>query len=386
MESARGSNPSPGPSPKGRGEQSADSGSPFLLREGGWGVRLLPVPRLRRSTRRTHRARGAVLSGVLAVVALNLGLGLAAEFRLRIRDPIYGDKFARLAQKPAPCVVGLGTSRLGFGMHSARIEERLREAGEPGSAFNFGVPASGPVTHLVYLRRMIADGRKPDRLLVELLPSMFADMPESIESHFFFGDRLTHSELAVVAQYGFPAEQVSAAWRGGTFTPWYGLRFQLLARVVPSWLPWHLRFDWSRGTDAGGWGTPLVDGVTPEQRATGDAHAAAEYGTALQYLVPGGHPANALRELLALCKEHRIPVKLLRMPEAKSFQKLMPPDSAARFDAFLASIGCDVIDARDWVADAHFTDGHHLLRPGAVAFSDRLTADVIRPWLRAEAP
>ena len=41
--SRRVSNPSPGPSPKGRGEQSQDAGSPFPPREGGRGVRLLPL-------------------------------------------------------------------------------------------------------------------------------------------------------------------------------------------------------------------------------------------------------------------------------------------------------------------------------------------------------
>jgi hypothetical protein len=102
---------------------------------------------------RHRHARHALVAFVVGVLGLNLGLGLYAQWNARVRDPIYGDKATRLARKPAPVILGLGTSRLGFGFHSARIEARLTEYGLTASAFNFGVPASGPVTHLVYLKR-----------------------------------------------------------------------------------------------------------------------------------------------------------------------------------------------------------------------------------------
>ena len=35
-----------------------------------------------------------------------------------------------------------------------------------------------------------------------------------------------------------------------------------MGRIMPSALPWHLRFDWSRGCDEYGWGAPFHDTVT----------------------------------------------------------------------------------------------------------------------------
>jgi hypothetical protein len=341
---------------------------------------------------RARRARAAVLAGLAAFAALELGLGLASELYVRIRDPFYGDKLVKLhaklqARPSRPCVVMLGTSRTGFAFHGTRIEDRLRAAGRDAAAFNYGVPASGPVTHLLYLRRLLADGVTPDLLLVEVLPSMLADRPSGpLEGLWVFGDRLTYSELETVERFGFPSE-VRSQWRAATFHPWYALRFQLLSRVVQSWVPWHLRFDWSRGSDGSGWGTFPRDAVTPAEQAAGHARAHHEYAPVLSDLTPGGPAGAALKELLAVCRERGIPAKLVLMPESTTFRGWYPPAVRERLDVFLrgvcAEYGCELIDARGWLADGAFTDGHHLLRPGAEAFSDRLADDVLTPWLEA---
>ena len=39
------------------------------------------------------------------------------------------------------------------------------------------------------------------------------------------------------------------------------------------------------------------------------------------------------------------------------------------------------VDAREWLPDSSFSDGHHMLRPGAELFSDRLNREVIAPWV-----
>ena len=352
--------------------------------------------RLRRTGRRSspparHRARAAVLAGVAAFAVLELGLGLASEVYPRIRDPFYGDKLVKLRAKlqahpGRPCVVMLGTSRTGFAFHGTRIERHLHDRGQDAAVFNYGIPASGPVTHLLYARRLFADGVTPDRLLVEVLPSMMADRPDGpLESLFVYGDRLTYRELDTATRLGFPAAEVRGWWRGATFNPWYTLRFQLLGRVVQSWIPWQLRFDWSRGCDESGWGTPLRDVATAEEQAAGRAAAFHEYAPVLSDLKPGGHAETALRELLALCRDRGVPVKLVLMPESTVFRGWYPPHVRARLAAFLAGVsaetGCEVIDARGWVADVGFSDGHHLLRPGAEAFSDHLADEVLAPWL-----
>ncbi|MBX9583349.1 MAG: DUF1574 domain-containing protein, partial [Gemmataceae bacterium] len=322
--------------------------------------------------------------------ALQFGLGVAAERVLYLKDPGYADKELRLARAEAaapgrPSVVMLGTSRTGFAFHAGRVRDRLAPDHEI-LAFNFGIPASGPVTHLIYLRRLLADGHRPDLLLLEVLPSTLADLPAGPpECHFLSGMRLRRDEVEVAAGYGFPAK-VRDEWREAAVAPWYGLRFPLLGRLAPSALPWHLRFNWSRTDDPLGWTTPPTPAVTPEQYTEGLSRAKGEYAAILAVFRPTGGSARALADLLALCRDEGIVARLVLMPESAGFRSFYPPAATDRLDRFLAGLcteyGVGLTDARWWLPDGAFTDGHHLLRPGAEAFSDRLADEAITPFFR----
>src|SRR5207237_388340 len=147
-------------------------------------------------------------------------LGITAECSLYVRDPGYSDKEIRLARQEAlnpegPRVVMLGTSRTAAAFHAGRVRDQLGR----GVVFNFGIPASGPITHIIYLKRLLADGHRPDLLLLEVLPPTLADTPGGLgipagplEGRFFFGDRLLHHEIEDVIRYGFPEDQVRTKW------------------------------------------------------------------------------------------------------------------------------------------------------------------------------
>ncbi|QDU23116.1 hypothetical protein [Urbifossiella limnaea] len=342
---------------------------------------------------RRRRAAVAVGVGAALAVLLQLGLGVAAELSLFVRDPGYADKEVRLrkqfaAHPGAPSVVMLGTSRTGYGFYSARIREQLAaELGGDAMAFNYGIPASGPVTHLTYLRRLLDAGLRPDLLLVEVLPPSIAALDDGpLEARFLFGDRLKHGEVEPAVGYGFPAEKTRRDWRRSVTLPWHQLRFPIMGRVHPSALPWHLRYDWSRTEDPAGWSTPVVTDLTPEKQEEGLKRAAGEYGAILADMHPTGGGARALADLLALCREQKLPVRLVLMPESEGFRALYPPATTERLYAFLAALeaeyGAPLIDARTWLSAAAFTDGHHMLRPGAEAFSDRLVREAVLPFFR----
>lgn len=347
-------------------------------------------PRARGSRRR--RAAWSLGIGVVLAVALQAGLGLAAELSLFLRDPMYADKEVRLrrqfaAHPGAPSVVMVGTSRTGYAFHSTIVRERLTTELGGGMAFNFGVPATGPVTHLTYVRRLFDAGLTPELLLVEVLPPSLADLPDGpLEARFVYGDRLRSGEVEPAVGYGFPAEKTRAAWARSVVVPWHALRFPLLGRVSPSALPWHLRHDASRTEDPAGWTTPMVPEVTPELAAAGFKRAASEYRDILADLRPTGGAARALAELLALCRERKVAVRLVLMPESADFRALYPPATTERLYTLLRKLEADhaapLIDARDWLPTAAFTDGHHMLRPGAEAFSERLARDAIVPFFR----
>jgi hypothetical protein len=355
-----------------------------------------PASKLPRASPRDRRRKAAIAIGtaITSFLFLQLGLAIAAECSLYVRDPGYSDKEIRLARQEAlhpdgPRVVMLGTSRTAAAFHAGRLREQL---GGRGVVFNFGIPASGPITHIVYLKRLLADGHRPDLLILEVLPPTLADTPGGpkipagpLEGRFLFGDRLRRHEIADVVRYGFPGE-VRTKWRDSVVKPWYAIRFPLMGRIMPSAQPWQLRFDWSRGCDEFGWGAPFNDTVTPDEYAHGLFRAQGEYRAILADLKPDGGGARALADLLTLCREEKIAVRLVMMPEASGFRSMYSPVVLARLHEFLDRLcrdhGCAAIDAREWLPDSAFSDGHHMLKPGAELFSDRLNREVIELFLR----
>ena len=338
-----------------------------------------------KSRSRRRRAAWGVLSGAVVIVALQLGFGAYAERNPKRKDPAYGDKLTKLKVRAngEPLVVQIGSSRTLLGFHAGQVEAEC-----PGvRAFNFGTPASGPFANSIYLRRMLNEGIVPDLLLVELLPPAFAEYPDGPgEQAALTGERLSERELDFVIRYGFPKDKSTAAWRESVHNPLHTLRFQLLGWVAPSWLPWRLRFDWSRKTDPHGWVSPLQTFVTSDQRTERSAMAAGEYRENLAAMHPeASRPLDALAEMLDFSRERGIPTRLILMPESPWFQSLYPTGVYGRFRDTIQRIarerGSGVIDSTDWLAEEEFYDGHHMFRAGAEKFTRRLTDEVIRPHL-----
>lgn len=341
------------------------------------------------------RRRRAVVSlavGAFAYVVLTVSLGVAAQFSTKLRDPVFGDKEERLAKCEASApdstrVMMLGTSRTGYAFNARRAEAQLNTAlGRPVTVFNFGIAASGPVTHKLYLDRLLAAGHRPDLLVLEILPSSLAKLDEGpYERLFITGDRMDHSEVQKAIGYGFPAEALQKKWRLAAVHPWFTLRFQMLGRMSSGWLPWQLRFDAGRTSDDHGWMMPLGATDTPERKQAAFDRAWMEYHVLLAGMTPGGGAGRALEDLLALARQNNIAVKVVILPESPKFRQMYHPDVLARLNTFLKETcsrhGVDWIDARDWLPEEAFYDGHHTMRTGAEAFTDRLTRDVIVPHL-----
>ncbi len=357
------------------------------------------APVLRRTTRRllplsasergrggevssSRRAASSLLVGAALLLVAHLGFGAYCDADPKRKDPTYGDKLTKLQTQPRdqPLVLMLGSSRTLLGFHAGLIE-----AENPGlRAFNFGTPASGPITQLVYLKRLLRAGIVPDLLLVEVLPPALADGPDGPgEQAFLTGERLSGDEVELVESHGFRREPLRAAWRESVYSPASALRFQLIGRTVPSWIEPKRRADWSRSTDAHGWTTPPRQSVTADERAERTANAASEYRATLAAMEVEGRPMAALRGIINLCAAKGIATRIVLMPEAPTFQSLYPKGLSDRIAAALDAIarpnGSSLVDARDWLTESDFYDGHHLFRSGAEQFTRRLTAEAIRP-------
>lgn len=349
------------------------------------------------ASQRRDRRQSAFIAlsvGLVGAILLHLGLAAAAEYSLTIRDPVYSDKERKLARIEAalppgsPMVVYVGTSRAGNGFDAGRAQDVLTAAlGRPAGAFNFATPASGPVTHLLHIRRLIADGHRPTLLLLEIHAPMFAALSGGpYEARFFDGTVLGWDELDLLASYGCPTEKLRRQREAVLVKPWYALRFQLVGRLAPTSLPYYLRHDWGRGPDPNGWNAMLFDELDAGERAVGIERAGREYKQILRGMALGEGATRALRDTLALCRDNGIPVMLVRMPEGTTFQRLYPKGVEARVARFLnelaAEYGCPIANCRDWMRDEAFADGHHLLRHAAGVFSERFAREAVAPALR----
>jgi hypothetical protein len=331
----------------------------------------------------------------LAGVVLQAGLSLAANTAWPgLRDPLYFDKYAKLRRRVASrttaagrpvTVVMFGSSRTLLGLDGRLLEDELAaRLGRPTVAFNFGMPAAGPITNLVNLRRLLEAGERPDLVLIEVMPPLLAaQQPVPQEYRFLLPERLLPAEVAVALTYGFPADDVRGRWWQSALVPWYGLRFPILGRLASGWLPWALRFDSSRNADAAGWFPVLATSVSPEEYRRAVARTREEYRPMLEGLCFGGPPSQALRDSLALCRDHGARAALVLMPEGSDFRGWYPPGARAALaellDGLSQTFGAPLIDAREWLGDDGFTDGHHLLPSGAVAFTRRLGAELLSP-------
>jgi hypothetical protein len=351
-------------------------------------------PRKRRS--RARRSVVAVLSGLAAFAALQLALSVVIEIGMpEFHDPLYGRRLQLVQKalrtdpaKPAT-VIMLGTSRTLADFRPGDTEKTWGEPAErPVSAFNFGVAGCGHLTELLTWRRLQQDGVRPDLLLVEVMPVLLCSQTP-------FGDfapdhwptaRLRWRDLTLVQRYaGTDRPSLRHDWLTAFALPCYSQRCSLIGLVAPDLLAQVEGPDDQRSVDEFGGLTPLKT-PTPEERRRFTRAARDGYKPYLKGFRLGGPQCEALRELLASCRQEGVPVALVLMPEGPTFRSWYSPETLRDVQEWVTQLGREnaapVIDARKWMAEDDFRESNHLLPDGAARFTDRLGRETIRPLLR----
>jgi hypothetical protein len=176
-----------------------------------------------------RRGRTAVTWAFAAVCVAQVTLGALAHTTLRgLYDPMYFDKQSRLLARFAAAgdaqttVVAFGSSRTANGFRGRDLERLIADhTGRAAVAYNLGIPAAGPVTTLVNLRRLLATGLRPCLVLIEVLPAQLADSDgRPLEAPFLHCERLSAGEVETVCDYGFPAADTRSRWRMANAVPW----------------------------------------------------------------------------------------------------------------------------------------------------------------------
>jgi hypothetical protein len=345
--------------------------------------------------RTAHRPRRALLWGMLFFAGLHLSVVVSMErWHPELRYPEYGYRLARLrarrTENPGrPLLLVLGSSRVELGLCPEILETQHKGAGKPPLVFNFGMVQANPLTHLMILRQLLAEGIRPTWLVVEVMPP-FLNFSEDYAHNWFrtMAEQLAWLDLEVVRRYCPRPREVLRAWYLSRLNPWSTSRPCLRERFTAGLLAPEAEPEHWRAQDRWGWlshSGPVGD----EQRARSLEQTHREYADRLDQYQIRGATERALRELLGVCRRERIPVILLRTPESREFQGWYSQEARARIEDYLNNLRRSypvlVVDARSWVPDRDLTDGHHMLAQGAVIFTRRFDREVIATLLRPAA-
>ena len=366
-------------------------------------VLLAPEPSRTRGLRpplgRKKRAAAAVAGGLVLVAVVQAGFGLAVHAEWSpLRDPVYFDK-ARLLRTHGAFLTGanppgdkpttlllVGSSRTLNAVDARAASDRLsNHLGRPVEVFNFAQAGAGPVTNAVYVRRLVAEGVRPDFALVEVHPVFLAGQrPDPPEGRWLLPFRLRPAELPVVRAMGFPAAAPPTHGPRGLVAPLYEYRFLILDRYAPGLLMDNNRLN--GGHESDGWGfARLADAVAPADREVLLAKTRGQYADYLPGFRPTGPGVAALRDTLDQCRAAGWTAGLVLMPESSELRGWYDPAGLRELDRLLADLATEyrvpVFDCRRWVPDDETADGHHLTGPGADRLTERLAREGLAPWL-----
>lgn len=337
-------------------------------------------------TRQRSAAQLGLLAGVAAFAASQAGLNVAVDtVRPGWRDPEHGirlDQLGRAGDGGPPVAVVFGSSRLQMGFDPDSLGDlpgrpRVQVMAQAGCR-GIGV--------LVAQERVRAAGVRPAVVLVEILPAALADARPAEQS--LAPEPLTLTDVRQAAPFLDDPIGLCLTVGRGRLLPAHTFRSNLLS----AWGGGHLLptaarkdFLWKQARSSG-WMPYFFEAVPTKKRLAGLNAARAEYGSALTHFRVEPGPADVLRKVAARAAAGGARVAFVVAPESPVFRSWYRHGAGADLTEFYADLtrrtGAPVFDASEWAfAEDDFADGHHLLRHAARAFTRRLGAECVGPWL-----
>ncbi len=344
---------------------------------------------MRRDCDRGRYYRSAVLWSAGAYLACQLALAVYTEVRIpEIYDREYRDRLMQLRQRtqeePArPLLLVVGSSRITTDFRPETLPPLHTANGEQPLPFNLSHSGSGPLLNLMLLRRVLREGFTPRWVIVEVVPSLLGA-----------SGRSSAAKLAQAADLPTLHRHINP-WKlyGHYLYERLGANFSHRDAYVRHWLPGRLADDaaWdSMPLDAlGGSTSTLSEAPTPDEVRRRTAVVRSQYYAGLQHLRIDDMPDRAMRELLELCQSRRIEAVLLLAPESSEFREWYSAESMSAIEDYVArlnrELGVPVVDAREWLSDEAFLDGHHAGPDGAREFTRRLGRQVLQPLVEGRS-
>lgn len=326
---------------------------------------------------RRTRAITTVCTFLMALAILNVGFVLLLDFGpRRLRDPEYGKRIAqlqdRIAENPGrPLVVVIGSSRTAMGVRPGVLNDPTQPL-----IFNMSLVGSGPIMELLTVRRMLADGVKPDAVLLEYWPAFLREDGPYSEEGRFQTTRLYPVDRPTIREFWHDPLRTEQSMLRQRMSPWYSHRMPMMNQLMASWLPSRQRTDSSfEKIDSWGW-LPGHKYSTLALIEAGHAASAGFYVPLFRDYRIGTDADRAIRAAVSDLRTAGVRVALLYMPESARFRSFMPTTAVtlaeSHFDRTRSELALPVIDCRGWVGDEQLPDGFHLTQPGAAEFTQKL--------------
>lgn len=289
-----------------------------------------------------------------------------------------------------PLVLMLGSSRACWAFRAGALDGMPDSDGRPLRVYNFGIPATGPIYELFYLRDMLAEGIRPRFVLIEFLPPLLnaaqrgALTEEGMTGFAWLSAQRMRQWMPYLRR---PGRRIRT-WLEARIAPWYAFRRQLQTELqffaAGKPLPQH------EPVDEWGWHLPSPVPLPASELERRRKLAHEGYSPGLSHFRLGKRPTKALRQILDLCRQEQIPAALVVMPESSAFRSWYCPEGKTAIRGLLDQLsrtyGVEVIDAERWLADDDFEDGHHPLPHGADVFTYRLHQELPRLLAQSKPP
>jgi hypothetical protein len=330
----------------------------------------------------SRHARASLGWTVLAFVAAQLALTLVLErCRPDVNDPEFEIRAALLerahqAEPERPLLLTIGSSRFVTNFRPEWMPELITSAGEKPLAFNFAHYGAGPFVNLVQVNRLLSSGVRPRWLVLEILPSFL-----SYEGTSFVTTIAATRDLRHLHPY-LDRGKLYGRWLRARVLPCCKYRAELCDLVLPALapdVPPIMRFH-----SLGGFPEDNPDAETdPALAAQRTAQSRMQYFEPLQQFHISHEGDEAVRQTVAAAQRADVQVVLMINPESSEFRSWYAADADILLGAYCrdlsATYGVPVVDARAWLPDREFMDGHHLFGAAAKRFTTHFARDVLQP-------
>jgi len=334
-----------------------------------------------------RQARTLLFWSLFFVIALQVVLNVYVETtHPEVYDPEYRDRLVLLRKRvqeypDRPLLLFVGSSRMMTGVAPEFLPPLASVDGEHPLPFNAIHTGAGPVHNLLMVQRLLRERFEPKWIVLEVVPFLLPAGQHSTLAKLALAD-----DLPTLRQY-VPKAKLYGWYAAERSTAIVNHRQAFLRCLAPGLPLQDSAWDCMPMEPLGGktWTEPNPDRAEIVRRT---AAVRANYYSNLQHFQIRDSSRQAMREVLELCRHKNIQVALLITPESSEFRSWYSPEAKQATNTFCQELGKEfstpIIDAREWLSDDCFSDGHHVLPEGAKKLTTRIGTDVLQPLLRGE--